>query len=373
MAMREINGPAAPRATMGKVALAAASIVATVLALEAALRVGAHLENRGLLSALAASEAPAPGSRVTLGRMIRPSTNPRIIYELRPLLSRVVYEGGSVSTNSHGFRAAERPIEKPATAFRIVGIGDSYMFGQGVSDDETYLARLEASLRGGPATRDWQVVNTAVPGYNTVMQVEALKARGLPWRPDVVVLEVTGNDLDLPNFIRTPEDPARGRSFLAAFVARRLGRLEARDRPEGLVGAPEEDIPGGAHFLDDPARVPPEYRDMVGLKAWEKALADLREVGARNGIPIVVVTEGISFDRRLRRLSGQHGFHYLDVAKALRQYLKANGYREHARSPLVISPRDLHPSPIAHEIIARELRAFLDDRGLLPDGPPPGG
>lgn len=371
------NARTATFGVAGKIGLAMASILATLLALEAALRVGAHLENRGLLSALPASGAPAPGSRVTLGQMIRRSPNARIIYELRPRL-QVLYEGGRVTTNTHGFRGRELAVDKAAGAFRIVGLGDSYMFGQGVSDEETYMALVEASLGGRPdAPREPQVINTAVPGYNTVMEVETLVAKGIAWRPDLVVLEVTGNDLDLPNFIRTPEDRgAGGRSFLAELVARRLGRLQApANRPEGLEPAPEEEIPGGQRFLADPSRVPPEYRDMVGLDAWEKALRELREASARSGVPVVVLTQGVSFDRRLWRLSRELGFHYLDVAPAFRSYLRAGGYREYVRSPLVIRQGDSHPSRIGHEIIARELLAFLSERGLrgtLGDARPPG-
>jgi lysophospholipase L1-like esterase len=363
------DGRTATFGAAGKIALAAASILATVLALEAALRVGAHLENRGLLSALPASGAPAPGSRVTLGQMIRRSPNARIIYELRPRL-QVLYEGGRVTTNTHGFRGRELPVDKPPGAFRIVGLGDSYMFGQGVSDEETYLALLEASLGGRPSAREAQVINTAVPGYNTVMEVATLEAKGIAWRPDLVVLEVTGNDVDLPNFIRTPEDPAAGgRSFLAEFVARRLGRIQApANRPEGLEPAPEEELHGSQRFLADPSRVPPEYRDMVGLDAWEKALRELREAGARSGVPVVVLTQGVSFDRRLWRLCRELGFHYLDVAPAIRRYLRAGGYREYVLSPLVIRQGDAHPSRTGHELIARELLGFLSERGLLGPG-----
>jgi hypothetical protein len=168
--------------------------------------------------------------------MIRRARSPRIVYELRAGL-QVVYEGGRVTTNSHGFRGPELQPSKPAGSFRIVGLGDSYMFGQGVSDGETYMAQLTESLRASSRARAWEVINTAVPGYNTVMEVATLQEKGLHWQPDLIVLEVVGNDFDLPNFIRAPEDPTTGRrSFLADFVSRRLGRAR-RDRAAVGPGA----------------------------------------------------------------------------------------------------------------------------------------
>src|SRR5205085_10505957 len=115
---------------------------------------------------------------------------------------------------------------KAANTFRIVGIGDSYMFGQGVSDEESYLSLLQSSLRASRPGREWQALNLAVPGYNTVMEVATLRTVGLSFQPDVVVLEVVGNDLDLPNFIRTPAPVSSlRRSFVVDFLARRLARL----------------------------------------------------------------------------------------------------------------------------------------------------
>ena len=53
--------------------------------------------------------------------------------------------------NEMGFRGRNYEIKKEPGIFRIVGIGDSFTYGAGVSDDATYLARIEATLleRGG--------------------------------------------------------------------------------------------------------------------------------------------------------------------------------------------------------------------------------
>ena len=351
----------------GSLVLALASVLGTTVVIEISLRIGAELENRGLLTVAAPTSTPPSGSRVTLGQIIRRSAHPRIIYELKPGLRHVLYAGGSVTTNTHGFRGREAAVASPSGALRIVGLGDSYMFGQGVSDAETYLARLESDLRSRPATANAETINTAVPGYNTVMEVATLRAKGLAWRPDLIVLEVVGNDFDLPNFIRVPEDATSlRRSFAAEFVRRRLRLLDGEaETPAGLLTAPEEPIPGGVHFLDDPVRVPPEYRDMVGVPAWENALVELRDLAAANAVPVVILTEGVDFERRLWRLSRDHGFHFLDMSGTYRRFLREGGYRDFLHSPLAVGRGDPHPSALAHSIIARALLAYLDERRLL--------
>jgi hypothetical protein len=47
---------------------------------------------------------------------------------------------------------------------------------------------LEERLAKEVPNERWEVLNMAVPGYNTAMEVETLKARGLAYEPDVVVV-----------------------------------------------------------------------------------------------------------------------------------------------------------------------------------------
>ena len=46
--------------------------------------------------------------------------------------------------NSHGFRVPEYTISRPPETFRIVILGDSFTWGWGVSDDETFVLVLKA-------------------------------------------------------------------------------------------------------------------------------------------------------------------------------------------------------------------------------------
>jgi lysophospholipase L1-like esterase len=365
--------------------LAAASTLAVLAGAEASFRVAAHLENAGLLPAIDDTPPPPRGVRATLGQMIRRSRNPRIVYELRPLLD-VEYSRARVTTGEDGFRTT--PARPPARgAAAIVGIGDSYMFGQGVADEQAYLAVLQRALQASAPGR-WHVVNTAVPGYNTVMEVETLEEKGLALAPRLVVLELVGNDIDLPNFIRAPQPVfAADRSFLADFVRRRLRRLRGRPTraadgvDDGLQAAPQFEDEGVLRFETDPARVPPEYAGMVGWPAFDRALRDLSALREAHGFQVVVVSQapgGDWFTRDARRLSRELGFHYLDVGRALRAWLRERGLERFQGSPLAVSDDDPHPSALGHEVAAQALLRFLGERGLLDtagpaavDGPPP--
>ncbi len=309
---------------------------------------------------LGPAKDPASGAVVTLGQIIVKSENPRIVYELRPRLD-VVFGGARLTTSDSGYRGRDVTTPKPAGTYRIVGIGDSYMFGQGVADHETYLAQLPGLLKEGWPGRSVETVNLAVPGFNTVMAVATLRARGPALQPDLILIEVVGNDLDLPNFLWNDLDPwTLRRLFLLDFVRARLAvspTVEGSDR--GLTEAPREG--GGVvdTFSRDAARVPPQYASMVGLPAFEQSLAELAEFGRRHHVSVLALTHGVWFeDAMLKALSSNH-IGVLVLRSALRQRARALGAPDYGRSPLALSPTDLHPSALGHRAIAEELAAWL--------------
>lgn len=360
--------------------LIALGTLAGLLLGEIGARVHGYLEDRGLLTAELELPPAASGGRTTLGGMIQRAADPRLIYELRPRLD-VYYEGARVTTSEQGFRLGATPQARQPRSLRIVGLGDSYMFGLGVADEQTYLARLEERLRTALPLTSVELFNLAVPGYNGAMEVQALKTKGMACRPDLVIIEFVGNDLDLPNFIRESRDVRTLReSFLFSFVVERLGRL----RPPGmgrngsrndLVLAPEEGDDDDRHFARDTSRVPPQYADMVGLPSYRAALRDLKSLAERGGFEVVLMGwDSVPEERKIRRWARSHGFHVLDLWPPLETHLRQKGYASYQESPLARNPRDLHPSALGHEAVSQWLFAFLSAEGLLPSAessPPP--
>lgn len=102
-----------------------------------------------------------------------------------------------IRINALGLRGRELPARVPGD-FRILLLGDSYTFGYGVGDDETFAQVLESSLNGGreaPATR-YVVINAGVSGYGTTHELLQFETKGRDLRPDLVVLNLfVGNDL----------------------------------------------------------------------------------------------------------------------------------------------------------------------------------
>ena len=154
------------RGRLSKVLLLLSGTVFGLFVLEAGARVAAVRSERlqGRLDRdLASMKGPGPGAVVTLGQIILKSSDPRVVYELRPRLD-VTFAGSRLTTADDGHRGRDVARPKPASSYRVVGIGDSYMFGQGVSDDETYLARLSSQERALIPGRVVETVNVARVG-----------------------------------------------------------------------------------------------------------------------------------------------------------------------------------------------------------------
>jgi len=94
------------------------------------------------------------------------------------------------STNSKGWRDAERSYDKPEGVRRAVAIGDSMVFGMSVDDGERFTELL------GRRFNQFEVINLGVTGYGTDQAFRALEVEGFRYQPDVVILTIHGNDLE---------------------------------------------------------------------------------------------------------------------------------------------------------------------------------
>src|SRR5262249_1689918 len=105
-------------------------------------------------------------------------------WAVRPGLSRArVFNNKVLSSNSQGLRgSSEHSYEKPPGTLRILTFGDSFTFGDEVSDNETWPYYLEKLLPGS------EVINFGVHGYGHDQMLLYLQEEGIKYHPDIVIL-----------------------------------------------------------------------------------------------------------------------------------------------------------------------------------------
>ena len=304
---------------------------------------------------------PAEGE-LGLGHIIRPHPEPRIGYELIPDMD-VTFKQVSVRTNAAGFRGPPAPPPGPPApgTVRILGLGDSVMFGWGVEQEDCYLGVLERMLsEAHPGTRI-EVINTAVPGYNTVIEVETFKVKGLAYDPDIVVLDYVNNDLEPPNFIVKGIDCwTLSRSFLLE-LAQSFLRGERFD-PSPRFGMPQRTAQQNRELWEppelDPQDVPEGLEELVGLGPYQAAMRELADLARVHGFEVVLTTTHQTTPPFFRETCAELGFPLIETT-AVSDYMREHGIRERRGAILTLSPADPHPTALVHGFQAEAIFEYL--------------
>lgn len=158
------------------VAMVAASLLATAVALEIGLR----------LAGFSYVAFYRPDDR--LGLRLRPNAEGRFDSE----------GGADVRINSAGFRDRERIEAKPSDLYRIAVLGDSYIEALQVDSEQGFTAQLERRLNecGAFGGQRVEVLNFGVSSYGTAQQLLTFREHASRYAPDLVIAAVfTGNDI----------------------------------------------------------------------------------------------------------------------------------------------------------------------------------
>jgi hypothetical protein len=304
----------------------------------------------GLLISLAAGELMLrffppfqPHPQYCVGDPIaRPGTNfvpdPEFGWRMRPNHEFVVdTEEYHVAyrSNSLGFRDGTR-ADTSEKSRKIVLVGDSFAFGQGVAYDQTFGALIESRL---PSTA---VHNLALQGFGIDQMWNVVKSVGLPMRPDLVIVAFISDD-----FSRSLD-----KSFYKLVGESVLERQTPADRPNLLI-----------RFLERHSRLWAGYRQAdrllghhLGVGTWwnlNRALLD--------------ATRGACHEAGARTLFVYLPTRTLRTFPALRSYMQATAadFVDLGNEPLpsprpLIYPVDGHPNAEGHRYVADAILAWID-------------
>lgn len=112
-------------------------------------------------------------------------------WALKPGIKNMpVFDGKILNSNSKGLRGkTDYAYARQKNKGRILVLGDSFTFGEEVSDDETYPHYLEGLLP------DTEVLNFGVSGYGHDQMLLYLRDEGVKYKPDIVLLGFVSIDI----------------------------------------------------------------------------------------------------------------------------------------------------------------------------------
>lgn len=125
--------------------------------------------------------------------LCRIRAHPQLGYEMVPNHTHYTYIY-PVYINSLGLRNREIS-EKRKNTYRILCLGDSHTYGQGVATKDLFTTILEKKLNKLKRGREYEIINSGVRGYSINQEVAFLKEKGLGLSPDIVIIFFFINDI----------------------------------------------------------------------------------------------------------------------------------------------------------------------------------
>lgn len=264
-------------------------------------------------------------------------------------------QDGKSHYNSWGRREVEFDEVAPENTYRIVAIGDSITYGQGIPVEERFTNRLASALAGSEI--QFQVLNFAKSGMNFPHHIREVK-RVLKLNPDFILLQWFVNDLesdsvrkDRPsyhNLAPTRKLHYRWHAESAQYYVLNSG-WHALQRYMGTVGSYEDYM--NKWFLDPNSKA---SKDALGK--FKRIL----NIASSQDIPIGVVlvpslraylTKDYPFDylhERFISVCIENDVPYVDLREDF------NPFGKDIRS-LLVNKYDAHPNGFANEIIANQI------------------
>lgn len=275
-------------------------------------------------------------------------TNPRGYFGANNIIDHTL--------NSVGWRDDEHSLTKPEGTFRILGLGDSYLFGQGVKPRDRCLDELPDRLKQVCPKTKFETINTGQPGYNTFQELQSLKKCGWNYDPDLVILHFVPNDIEPDIYTKKPKveffteyntsflgtDWLSQHSEIWALARRKIwGQIKGRAYVRESIDS----------FLNQPEK-------------WESsrsAMAQIAEQCHEHDVPLLVVVFPFLINLngdypfqpihdRVKQFCAESEIPFLDLRDSLRNY----------RGPeLWVHPVDQHPNEIAHRLAADAIAEFI--------------
>jgi hypothetical protein len=213
-----------------------------------------------------------------------------------------------VSINKQGLRGAEIGTKSPGT-LRVLALGDSFTFGVGAREKDTFPVRLQEILRSRGIRAE--VLNAGAPGYGAPDEVAWFERWGRTLAPDVILVAVfVGNDLQdaapgpkpmaVDGALAMPGERAGSLSrwlyyHSHLFVLVKNSSLGASLRR--LLGRPEPlETRQQREEFELYAKEPPSGTVRQGAAATERAVAELAATSGSARVLAVIIPSLIQVD-----------------------------------------------------------------------------
>lgn len=274
-------------------------------------------------------------------------------YDLYNPTQDASYNGHSIHINALGFRGPEFDLEESRDALRILVIGDSLTFGQGVAEEEMYTTLVEKELNERYPGQRIMVINASNQGAGMKDEVNMFIDFYDVFKPHIVVFGFFYNDIKNSSLASTMVSSRKWRSLWAFSKLLQHSLIVAGMFPD--------------FYQDMKPRYEADHPDWHAFQDTLDTLVRFRE--ERGGFPIVMMYLDLITKVRskyadflhdskitLKNELQERGISFVDTYRAL----KDGGEKNYS-----LNRWDYHPNAKANEIYANVLVDYLVDQHLI--------
>ena len=343
------GAPLSPHAKIGWLGKFALSVCVTLLVIgifEVTVRLYAHLTSQERLIMI----------DNLVGWRLAPNVRRQYDKEAQPYF---------IVTNSKGLRDAEHSYDKPQGVFRIVVIGDSFVFGAGGVDASNRFTELLQRR-----SRHTEVINMGVPAYGTDQEYSYLASEGIRYHPDLVILCAFYNDFK-ESFSTINPSNGRPKGYFSldgdnlVFHPPSFSTFYKLSQHSYLLGFADlalSKISNAYHKGRSRQQVVPGARARIAT--FKQLYASTSDVCQNNGAAFVLVYfpfQGQNSKSIIQQvmddLAATRNIRTLDLMDTM---LHADAMRS------TYFRQDIHFNEYGHQVVAEALLKYLEGNGLLP-------
>ena len=264
-----------------------------------------------------------------------------------------------VKTNSVGIRDSEYASVSTPGVYRILALGDSQTFGNGLELADTWPKQLEANLNQVGNSKAVEVLNAGLPASDTWQHEIILKRLLSIYQPDAVVLAFYVNDV-VERFKPNPAQHDKDSQLIkrAGYILKRSALLMTLRTALDAIRQWWSPAKAGSHYN---ALLKGESSPILE-KRWKQvdsSLATMKkesdEKNTQFGIVLLPRRDQVSgqtpweaYSNHLKDIAQQYQIPVVSAFTPLQE-----AYKTHGKELFI--PWDGHNSKIANEVIAREI------------------
>ena len=276
----------------------------------------------------------------------------RIFFAIAPMTQGFPTHAGElwtrryVSLNSEGFRDAEHSKAVDPAVLRLLVVGDSFAYGEGIKRTADRFGEQLAGRLAAATGKSWVSMNASRGGTHTLDHIEFLR-RMLPYRPRLVVLLYVFNDIDYlfhvtPDWKASRYSPV-GVLYSNSYLFQQVYMLYTR-----VTSARIDDV---AAYEDD--------------KLVSRHLVDVERfvtLAAEHGARVFVVPIDASVARSGGLRPGHRNFARLSEKAQIPLIPALEVFKGEKYDGLIVNWLDLHPNERAYRIAATRVADELHRR-----------